>query len=167
MASTGSVTVRDAQRVDAVVCAAIYATYVRETVVSFEEEPPDEIEMTRRIIDAQARHAWLVAERHGEVVGYAYGGAFRTRAAYRHTCEVSVYVARPDQGSGVGTTLYAALLDRMRETGHHLAVAAATMPNEGSERLHRRLGFEVVGTFREVGHKQGEWWDTRWFQKLL
>ena len=162
------VLVRDASADnDAAACAAVYAPYVVDTTVSFEEDPPDTSEMARRIAVAQRRHAWLVAERGGRVVGFAYAGTFRDRSAYRHTCEVSVYVDAGERGSGVGRTLYAALLDRMREAGMRLAVGGATMPNEASERLHHALGFEVVGTFREVGFKRGRWCDVRWFQKSL
>lgn len=160
-------TVRDATAADAASCAEIYRPYVIDTTVSFEEEPPGPEEMACRIAEAGRRHAWLVAEREGRVVGYAYGGTFRARPAYRHTCEVSVYVAQDDRGSGVGRVLYAALLDRMRERGMRLAVAGTALPNEASERLHRALGFEVVGTFRGVGYKLGRWCDVRWYQLVL
>lgn len=159
--------VRDATPADAAACAAIYEPYVARTTVSFEVEPPDVAEMARRIAAAQEHHAWLVAEHGGDVVGYAYAGAWRTRAAYRHTCEVSVYVDETARGGGIGTRLYAALLDRVRALGMRQAVGGATMPNDASERLHRGLGFEVVGTFREVGLKQDQWCDVRWFQKSL
>lgn len=159
--------VRDAAAADAAACAALYAPYVVDTTVSFEEEPPDAAEMSRRIAAAQERHAWLLAERDGLLVGYAYAGGFRDRSAYRHTCEVSVYVDVRSQGEGVGHTLYTALLARMRAAGMRVAVGGATMPNDASERLHLALGFEVVGTFREVGFKHGRWRDVRWFQKSL
>lgn len=159
--------VRDATPDDATACAAIYAPYVTTTTVSFEEEPPDAAEMARRIAAAQERHAWLVAEDDDGVLGYAYAGSFRARAAYRHTCEVSVYVDQDRRGGGVGRALYTALLDRMVDLGMRLAVGGATMPNDASERLHRALGFEVVGTFRDVGFKQDRWCDVRWFQKRL
>ena len=161
------VAVRDACADDAAACAGIYAPYVADTTVSFEEDAPDVAEVARRIGVAQERHAWLVAERGDRIVGYAYGGTFRDRSAYRHTCELSVYVEVGERGSGIGRTLYAELLDRMRDAGMRLAVGGATMPNEASERLHQALGFEVVGTFREVGFKQGRWCDVRWFQKSL
>ena len=164
---TVDLTIRDATAADASECAAVYAPYVADTTVSFEEEPPDAAEMAHRIAAAQERHAWLVAERDGRVIGYAYGGPWRDRPAYRRTCEVSVYVEAGAQGGGVGRALYAALLDRMRELGMHTAVGGAAMPNDASERLHEALGFEAVGTFREVGHKQGRWCDVRWYQKLL
>ena len=162
-----SLILRDAVPGDAVACATLYAPYVESTTVSFEQEPPDAAEMACRIAAAQAEHAWLVAERAGRVVGYAYGGAWRTRPAYRRTCEVSVYVDAADHGHGVGRSLYTALLQRMREVGMREAVGGATMPNDASEALHRSLGFEVVGTFRAVGFKQGQWCDVRWFQKSL
>lgn len=158
---------RDATAADGVACADIYAPYVSGTVVSFEEVPPDAEEMARRIGTAQDRHAWLVGEVGGEVRGYAYAGTFRARSAYRYTCEVSVYVAAEHRGGGVGSALYRALLDRMRAAGMQVAVAAATVPNDASERLHRTLGFEVVGTLRAVGFKHGRWCDVRWFQKRL
>ena len=161
------IVIRDAVDTDAAACAAVYAPYVVGTTVSFEEQPPDAEEMTRRIVAAQDRHAWLVAERDGRVVGYAYGGPWRSRAAYQHTCEVSVYVGADAQGGGVGRALYTALLDRMRELGMHTALGGTAMPNDASERLHDALGFEVIGTFREVGRKRGRWCDVRWFQKLL
>lgn len=159
--------VRDATTTDAAACAALYAPYVTDTTISFEEEPPDAAEMARRIAASQEAHAWLVAERDHRLVGYAYAGTFRGRAAYRHTCEVSVYVDVDAHGVGIGRTLYTALLERMREAGMRRAVGAATMPNDASERLHRTLGFEVVGTFREVGFKRGLWCDVTWFQKAL
>jgi L-amino acid N-acyltransferase YncA len=159
--------IRDATAGDAAGCAAVYAPYVRDTTVSFEAEPPDEVEMARRIAASQRHHAWLVAERRGAVVGYAYAGPFRTREAYRHTCEVSVYVAGDARGTGTGRALYERLLARMATAGMRLAVAAATLPNEASEALHGSLGFEVVGTFREVGFKHGRWCDVRWFQRTL
>ena len=163
----GDLVVRDATAADAPACAALYAPYVVDTTVSFEEEAPDDAEMARRIAVAQERHAWLLAERDGRLVGYAYAAPVRTRSAYRRTCEVSVYVDASAQGRGVGRALYTALLDRMRDAGMRLAVAGATLPNDPSERLHEALGFEVVGTFREVGFKQGRWCDVRWYQKSL
>ena len=86
--------VRDATTADAAACAAVYAPYVRSTAASFETEPPSVDEVARRIAAARATHAWLVAERDGELVGYAYATAYKPRPAYRWTCETSVYVAR-------------------------------------------------------------------------
>ena len=159
--------VRDATAQDAAACAAIYAPYVTDTAISFEDEPPSAQEMAERIAAAARTHAWLVLEDEGRVVGYAYGGPFRTRAAYRFSCEVSVYVEMGRRRTGAGRALYEALLPRLTERGFHTALAGMTMPNDASIGLHRALGFEPVGTYREVGFKHGAWHDVAWVQRRL
>lgn len=156
--------VRPASVADAAACAAIYAPYVRDTCISFEAEPPDAAEMAGRIAAYSASHAWLVAERDGAVIGYAYASPHRAREAYRFSCEVSVYLAPAAHGEGVAAALYDALLERLRERGYRQAFAGITLPNEPSERFHRRLGFEPVGIFRRVGWKFGQWRDVAWVQ---
>ena len=158
---------RDATADDADVCAAIYAPYVRDTAISFELEPPTSPVMAARIASAQVRHAWLVAERDGQVLGYAYGSEFKVRAAYRFACEVSVYVASDGRGGGIGRSLYAALLPRLAERGFRTAVAGMTLPNDASEALHRSLGFAPVGVFRHVGWKFDAWHDVAFAQRDL
>jgi L-amino acid N-acyltransferase YncA len=157
-------TVRDATPADAEACAALYAAYVLTSTATFELEPPTAEEMGRRIAAAQAGHAWLVLERDGSVVGYAYGGPFKARPAYRWTCEVSVYLAQDQRGRGGGRALYTALLDRLTARGYRTVVAGMTQPNEASGALHRALGFTPVGTFRRVGWKFGAWHDVTWVQ---
>ena len=162
--------VRDATAGDATACAAIYAPYVTDTTVTFEVEAPDAGEMARRIAAAQVRHAFLVLEEGGDgesVVGYAYGGPFKERAAYRWSCEVSVYLARDRHGRGGGRALYEALLARLTQRGLRMAAAGMTQPNEASARLHAALGFEPIGTFRAVGWKLGDWRDVTWVQRSL
>lgn len=156
---------------DGAACAGIYAPYVTETAVTFETEPPDAAELSRRIATAQEAHDWLVVETGSaegpRVVGYAYGGTFRARPAYRWTAEVSIYLDRHAGGQGLGRTLYAALLDRLEALGYRTLVAGYTVPNEASERLHRGLGFEQVGIYRRVGVKHGAWQDVAWVQRFL
>lgn len=135
---------READCGDAASCAAIYAPYVRETATTFELDPPTEQEMAARIAAARDR-AWWVAELDGGVVGYAYAGPFATRAAYRWTCEASVYVDHARRGQGAGRTLYRALLDRLTDRGFQVAVARIALPNEPSLALHRSFGFIDVG----------------------
>ena len=158
---------RDATAADAAACAAIYAPYVRDTAISFETEPPPTATMAERIAEAQRRHAWLVLEQDGQVVGYAYGGPFKARAAYRWACEVSVYVDRDRQGRGAGRALYTALLDRLRDRGYQTVAAGMTLPNDASAGLHRALGFQPVGTWRRIGWKAGRWHDVAWLQRDL
>ncbi|OFE16246.1 GCN5 family acetyltransferase [Humibacillus sp. DSM 29435] len=160
--------VRDATAADASACAAIYAPYVTDTTISFEATPPDAAELRRRIEVAQARHAFLVLEEpDGQLAGYAYGGLFRERAAYRFSCEVSVYLAMSRRGSGGGRRLYEALLARLAERGFRTVAAGVTQPNDASARLHTALGFEPVGTYSRVGYKLGQWLDVAWYQRAI
>jgi phosphinothricin acetyltransferase len=149
---------------DAAACAAIYAPYVTDSVVSFEEEPPSAAEMARRI---EGSIAWLVLEVGGRVVGYAYAAAFHPRAAYRWACEVSVYLEQGRRRTGGGRALYDVLLPHLTERGYRTAIAGMTLPNEASAGLHAALGFEPVGTYRRVGYKFGAWHDVAWTQRML
>ena len=160
--------IRDADPArDAAACAAIYAPHVEGSPVSFEEEVPGPEEMAARIRRYGTGHAWLVAEREGEVVGYAYATAFNERPAYRWSTSVSVYVAEGARGQGIGRALYEALFGRLRERGFRMACAGITLPNEASEGLHQSLGFERIGVNREIGFKEGAWRDVGWYQLEL
>ena len=156
--------VRTATAADAPACAEIYAPYVTETAVSFEEAAPSAEEMARRI---ETAHEWLVLEDGGRVVGYAYAATFHPRAAYRWACEVSVYLARGCERRGGGRALYDVLLARLVERGFRVAIAGMTLPNPGSVALHRAFGFEPVGTYRRIGYKFGAWHDVAWSQRML
>jgi L-amino acid N-acyltransferase YncA len=161
-------TIRDADPAsDAAACAAIYAPHVEGSVVSFEEQAPDAAEMAARIERYAAGHAWLVAERAGRVVGYAYAFPFQERPAYRWSAGVSVYVAEGERGRGVGRALYEALFARLRERRFRMACAGITLPNEASVGLHESLGFEQAGLNPEIGWKNGAWRDVGWWQLEL
>lgn len=162
-----STRIRDATEGDAARCAEIYAPYVRDTAISFETEPPSAEELARRIVAAQDRYAWLVLEDAGDVVGDAYGGPFMTRAAYRWSTTVSVYVGTGRRRSGAGRALYETLFARLADRGYRMALAGITLPNEASVGLHRALGFEPVGTYRRVGWKFDRWHDVAWCQRPL
>jgi L-amino acid N-acyltransferase YncA len=163
----GQPVVRDASERDAAACAAIYAPYVTDTVITFESDPPSAADMAERIGAAQRTHAWLVLEDEGHVVGYAYGSRFAPRAAYRWACEVSVYVELGRGRTGNGRMLYEALFRRLADRGFRVAVAGMTLPNDASVGLHRALGFEPVGTYRRIGFKHGSWHDVAWTQRTL
>lgn len=165
---TSPVTIRgaDPDR-DAPACAAIYAPHVEAAPVSFEERPPDAAELAARIERTQATHPWLVAERGGEVVGYAYACPHRQRSAYRWSVDVSVYVATGQLGQGIGRALYTALIEHLRAQRFRMAFAGITLPNPASVALHERLGFVQVGRMREVGWKAGAWRDVGWWQLEL
>ncbi|MFV2197808.1 GNAT family N-acetyltransferase [Nocardiopsis sp. LOL_012] len=154
--------IRDASRDDAPACAEIYAPYATDTAITFELDPPGAGEIAERITACQREHAWIVLEERGRVVGYAYGAAFRTRAAYRRCCEVSVYLDRDRRGSGHGRALYEALMPRLAARGMTSAIACMTLPNDASLALHRALGFRDVGVMHRVGYKFDTWYDVAW-----
>lgn len=141
---------------------AIYAPFVARSAASFELDPPDVEEMTRRIGATIPDYPWLVALDAGRVVAYAYGGRFRARPAYRWTVETTVYVREGCHGRGVGTTIYKALLACLRVQGFRTVVAGVALPNDASVALHRRLGFQEVGVFERVGFKFGSWQSVWW-----
>ncbi|HUA05348.1 MAG TPA: arsinothricin resistance N-acetyltransferase ArsN1 family B [Solirubrobacteraceae bacterium] len=149
---------------DAEAVAAIYAPFVTDTVISFEDAPPTPGEMAGRIERLTETHAWLVAEGGGEILGYAYACPHRERAAYRWTTEVTVYVDPRAQRRGVGRSLYEALLAVLAERGYRIALAVIALPNDASVGLHEACGFELVGVLHDVGFKFGKWWDVGWWQ---
>jgi L-amino acid N-acyltransferase YncA len=163
-AADTTVRVADPAR-DAAACAAIYAPFVSGTAVTFEEDPPPaEADFAARIANA---HLWLVAERGGEVAGYAYASQHHARASYRWAADVAVYVGDGQRGRGLGRALYAPLLDELRERGYWVAVAGVTLPNDASVGLHRAFGFTPVGTYERIGWKAGAWHDVAWWQLAL
>jgi phosphinothricin acetyltransferase len=149
---------------DAEAIATIYAPFVNDTVISFEDVAPTAAEMATRIERLTRTHAWLVAEDGGEILGYAYGCPHRERAAYRWATEVSVYVDPRHQRRGAGSALYGALLELLAERGYRIALAGIALPNDPSVALHEACGFKPVGVYRKIGFKLGSWWDVGWWQ---
>jgi phosphinothricin acetyltransferase len=159
--------VRPAAAADAADLLAIYAPIVETTAISFEEVPPSVEEMAARIETTRQSYPYLVAEGDGHVVGFAYASQHRSRAAYRSSVDVTVYVAERARRAGVGRALYGALLPILAGRGFHAAFAGIALPNPGSIALHEALGFSHVGVYREVGFKLGRWHDVGWWQRLL
>jgi phosphinothricin acetyltransferase len=159
--------VRVARPGDAAACAAIYAPYVRDTPISFEAVPPDEIEMGRRLTETLRKLPWLVAEDAGRVLGYAYAAPHHTRAAYRFTVDSSVYIARDERRRGLGRLLYRTLFVLLERQGFVAVHAGITLPNAPSVAFHEGFGFEPIGVYRGVGYKLGAWYDVGWWQRPL
>lgn len=152
---------------DAAKVLAIYAPIVRETAISFEYEVPDEGEIRKRIVSKLEHHPWLVMEDGDRMLGYAYAGRWRDRAAYDWTVETTIYVSADARRSGIGRKLYHALFAALRLQGFVEAVAGATLPNEGSVGLHRAVGFRDMGVKRNAGYKFGRWYDVAFFERSL
>lgn len=142
-------------------CAEVYAPYVSDSAISFEDVPPNAEQMRRRMLEA---YAWLVADDGRQAVGYAYGALHRERAAYRWAADVTVYIAPSHHRAGVGRALYSALFERLRTAGLWTVCAGITQPNDASNALHLAMGFEPVGTYRRIGWKAGSWHDVLWLQ---
>jgi len=162
-------TIRPCRDSDMPSVTAIYAHHVRHGFASFETEPPDLTEMLRRRADILGKDLpYLVAERDGVVLGYAYAGTYRPRAAYRDTVENSIYI-RPDTvGQGVGRTLLPALVAECeaRDLRQMIAVIGDS-GNTASIGLHAACGFRMIGTLEAVGFKLGRWLDSVLMQKRL
>lgn len=161
--ASGRAVLRLVSVADGAACAAIYAPYVLDTVVSFELVPPDADEMAGRIARTTARYPWVVAEVDGIVRAYAYATRHRERPAYDWTAETTVYVDRAFARRGLGRATMTAVLEILRLQGAHLAVAGITPPNPGSVGLHAALGFERIGLFEAIGFKSGAWHGVEWF----
>ena len=161
--------VRDAQEADMAAIQAIYSHHVLTGLASFEETPPSVAELLARR-QAVLGHGlpYLAAELNGRVVGYSYASSYRPRPAYRHTIEDSVYVAEGQAGRGIGGALLSGLIGRC-EAGpwRQMLAVIGDSGNASSIGLHRRFGFEPVGTLRSAGFKFGRWVDTVLMQRSL
>ncbi len=153
---------------DAAAIAAIYAPYVAETAISFEEVPPTPAVMYERMNSGIHLHPWLALEGAGGVEAYACATTHRARAAYRWAADVAVYSSRSaSPRAGRGRALYDALLQLLTAQGYTRAYGGVSLPNEASEGLHLAMGFRVVGTYAHIGYKFGRWHDVRWYERAL
>ena len=152
---------------DADAVAAIYAPFIESTVITFEVTPLTGDEMRTRMLRTLDRCPWLVAEVDGRVVGYAYAGPHRERAAYQWAADVAIYLDAQVHRRGIGRALYSALFPMLVRQGYVTAYAGITLPNEKSVGLHEALGFTPVGVYRNVGFKMERWLDVGWWQLQL
>ena len=170
----GAPIIRSARPDDAERLLAIYGYYVTDTAISFEYAVPSVEEFRRRIENTLSRYPYLVLEADGAVMGYAYAGVFKARAAYDRSCEVSIYVDRGARRRGYGRKLYEALEERLGAQGIVNLYACVASPVEedetltrASERFHRSLGYITVGRFHRCARKFGRWYDMIWMEKMI
>ncbi len=147
----------------------IYNHYIRETPITFDIEEKTDEDSTYWLqkLGTSGRHQCFVAARDEAVLGWACSGAYRPKAAYGTSVEVSVYLDPQAGGQGLGSALYARLFAALKREDVHRALAGVTLPNDASLALHKRFGFEQVGTYSEVGRKFDLYWDVMWLEKLL
>lgn len=147
----------------------IYNHYIRETPITFdvEEKTDDDNAYWLQKLGTSGRHQCFVAARDEAVLGWACSGAYRPKAAYGTSVEVSVYLDPQAGGQGLGSALYARLFDALKGEDVHRALAGVTLPNDASLALHKRFGFSKVGTYSEVGRKFDTYWDVMWLEKRL
>ncbi|WP_327689076.1 N-acetyltransferase family protein [Streptomyces tubercidicus] len=193
----GEVQVRAGVEADLPALTDLYNHYIRETSITFDLEPftPEQRRPWLHSHPQDGPHRLLVAQEttermknphngpspvpsigaaapgsgstDGTLLGYATSSAFRPKAAYAPSVEVTVYCAPHAAGRGIGTLLYQALFEALADEDVHRAYAGITQPNEASVRLHTRFGFRHLGTYTEVGRKFGRYWDVAWYQKDL
>jgi L-amino acid N-acyltransferase YncA len=162
------VTIRPATDDDLPAVAAIYNHEIANSIATFDLEPPTLTYWHERLAsDHPGDHLLVAVDGDGHVLGYAYSWSYRPRPAYNSTRETSVYLDPRARGQGIGKLLYRALFKAMADSGVHTAVALVALPNPGSIALHESVGFEYVGTMREVGYKFNKHIDTAWYQKML
>lgn len=152
----------------------IYAPYVLSTAISFEYEVPSKEEFQHRIRNTQKEYPYLVAVEDDAVVGYAYAGPFRSRAAYKHSAELSVYVRQDMRGKGIGRSLYSELekwLIKQNVYTVHACIANTDRQDEhltaDSEKFHKKMGFEPAGKHDLCGYKFGKWYSIIWMDKPI
>ena len=159
--------IRSVTTADAAAICAIYNLYVRETAITFEEAAVTPVEMEGRISETLPTLPWLVWEDEGEFRGYAHASKWKGRCAYRHSAEVTVYVDARSTGQRIGTQLYKALLNDLRERRFHTAIGGIALPNAASIALHESLGFRKIAHFEQVGWKFSRWIDVGYWQVML
>lgn len=142
---------------------AVYTPYVVGTAVTFETEPPSRADFARRVAAIAAEYPYLVVERDGGIVAYAYAHRAQERAAYAWNAELSVYVRQDQVRRGLGRALYGALLALLRLQHVRNVYGGVALPNPGSEGLHRHFGFTLLGVHPHTGYKLGAWRDVGWF----
>ena len=171
---TAEVRIRPAVPEDAGRLLEIYGPYVKQTAVSFEIDVPSEEEFRERITNTLKKYPYLVLEEDGVIRGYTYAGTFVGRAAYDHSCALSIYVDRDARGRGYGRMLYEAIEKELKARGIRNLYACIASPivedeylTKNSERFHQHMGFLRVGLFHRCAYKFSRWYNMIWMEKII
>lgn len=165
--------IRVATEEDAEELLQIYRPYVEETVITFEYEVPSAEEFRQRITHTLEKYPYLIAEKEGRIVGYAYASAFKERAAYDWAVETTIYLEKGSRKKGIGRNIYNALEDALRMQHILNLNACIGYPEVEDEYLtknsadfHAHLGYRLVGEFKQCGYKFGRWYNMVWMEKM-
>ncbi len=168
------INIREVQINDAERILEIYSYYIKNTAITFEYEVPSLEEFQCRIVNIKKKYPYLVIEKSGIVEGYAYAGVFKDRAAYDWCCEVSMYISRENQKCGFGKRLYSALEKELESMGILNLYACVGYPEiedefltNSSREFHSRMGYKVVGDFKNCGYKFNRWYHMVWMEKII
>lgn len=166
--------IRSATPADAEALLAIYTPYIEQTAITFEYDVPSVSEFRSRIEHTLEKYPYLVAEQDGRIVGYAYAGVFKGRAAYDHCVETSIYVDMNCQRQGIGKALYDALETQLKAQGIlnvNACISWIDTPNEylthQSPEFHAKCGYKKVAHFHLCGLKFNQWFDMIWMEKMI
>jgi phosphinothricin acetyltransferase len=163
----GDLIIRPAVESDAPAIAAIYNYYVRTSTATFDTQERSTADQAVWLSEHTGPHPVFVAERGEGIVAWGALSAWGTRCAYRHTVEISVYVAPDVAGEGIGPAVSTVLIEAARGLRHHAIISQIVHENDPSLAMSRRLGFEHVGTLREVGRKFDRWLDVVLMELVL
>ena len=157
--------IRTVELEDAEKLVNIYRPYVEHTAITFDYTVPSVHEFEEKISKTIQSYPFLVAEKDGEALGYAYAGEFYPKAAYAWTTEITIYLDEKVRGEGLGDKLYNELEKRLYDKGICRVTSCISYPDEGSVSFHEKHGFRKVAHFQNVGYKFNRWYDVLWYQK--
>lgn len=166
--------IRNATLSDAKRILEIYAYYVNNTAITFENQTPSLDEFKTRMQNTMKKYPYIVISDNEKIIGYAYAGAFNPRAAYDWACELSIYIDKEYCKKGAGRALYEELEERLGKMGILNLYACIAYPEKDDEYLtsnsadfHNHLGFTIVGKFHNCGYKLGRWYNMIWMEKII
>jgi L-amino acid N-acyltransferase YncA len=152
---------------DAEAILEIYAPYIENTSLTFETEVPSVTAFADRIKKYLHSWPWLVCEREGKIIGYAYASQYRERTAYQWSVECSVYIKDEYHRAGIARSLYSALFGILKQQGFRNVYAVINLPNDKSVAFHESCGFNYFATYEQVGYKLGQWKNVGWWRLIL
>ncbi len=152
---------------DAKAICGIFNYYVLNAIATFVEEPFTVADMEAKINAIHPKYPWLVYEKNGIVVGFAYANRWNERSAYKNSVESTVYLKNGIEKQGIGSQLYSSLIERIKSEGYHSMVGGISLPNAASQKLHEKLGFKKAAHYKEIGFKFNQWIDVGYWQLII